>query len=112
MAVLEMSERELSRRRVMIDLADGRLTVEAAGALMGVGRRQVFRVCRAFASAGASGLVSRKHGRPSNRRRGAAFGSTTLALVRDHYADFGPMFAAEKLAVRHGLRVGVETLRQ
>jgi hypothetical protein len=37
--------------------------------LMGVGRRQVFRLCRVFAAAGASGLVSRKRGRPSNRRR-------------------------------------------
>ena len=69
MAVIQMSERELSRLRVMIDLADGRLTVEAAGALMGVGRRQVFRLSRAFAAAGELGLVSRKRGRPSNRRR-------------------------------------------
>src|SRR6202050_1549864 len=83
MAVIQMSERELSRLRVMIDLADGRLTVEAAGTLMGVGRRQVFRLCRAFAAAGASGLVSRKRGRPSNRRRGAAFRDTTLALIRE-----------------------------
>lgn len=67
MAVIQMSERELSRLRVMIDLADGRLTVEAAGVLMGVGRRQVFRLCRAFAASGASGLVSRKRGRPSTR---------------------------------------------
>jgi Helix-turn-helix domain len=112
MAVIQMSERELSRLRVMIDLEDGRLTVEAAGALMGVGRRQVFRLCRAFAAAGASGLVSRKRGRPSNRRRGTAFRSTALALVREHYTDFGPTFAAEKLVARHRLRVGVETLRQ
>jgi hypothetical protein len=112
MAVIQMSDRELSRLRVIIDLADGRLTVEAAATLMGVGRRQVFRLCRAFAANGASGLVSRKRGRPSNRRRGAAFRSTVLALVRAHYADFGPTFAAEKLAARHGLGVGVETLRQ
>jgi hypothetical protein len=39
MAVTQMSDRELSRLRVMIDLADERLTIEAASALMGVGRR-------------------------------------------------------------------------
>ncbi len=93
MAAIQMSDRELSRLRVMIDLADGRLTVEAAGVPMGVGQRQVFRLCRVFAAAGATGLVSKKRGRPSNRRRGAAFRSTTLALVRQHYADFGPTFA-------------------
>ena len=51
MTVFQMSDRELSRLRVMIDLADGRLTVEAAATLMDMGRRQVFRLRRAFAVA-------------------------------------------------------------
>ena len=81
-------------------------TFAAAGTLMGVGRRQVFRLRRAFAADGASGLVSRERGRPSNRRRGATFRSTVLALIRERYADFGPTLAAEKLLGRHGLGVG------
>ncbi len=32
--------------------------------------------------------------------------------MREHYPDFGPTLAAEKLTARHGLRLGVETLRQ
>ena len=86
MTVIQMSDRELSRLRVMIDLADGRLTLEAAGMLMGICRRQVFWLRRAFATAGASGLTSRKRGRPSNRKRGEAFQRTVLALVREHPA--------------------------
>jgi hypothetical protein len=35
-----------------------------------------------------------------------------MALVRDRYADFGPILAAEKLAERHGLTVSRETLRK
>lgn len=35
-----------------------------------------------------------------------------LTLVREQYADFGPTLAAEKVAARHGLHLGVETLRQ
>jgi hypothetical protein len=112
MTVIQMSQRELSRLRVMIDLADGRLPVAAAAELMGLGRRQVFRLRQAFAAAGPSGLISRKRGRPSNRQHGESFRRTVLALVREHYADFGPTLAAEKLAARHGLRLGVETLRQ
>ena len=38
--------------------------------------------------------------------------STVLTLVREHYPDFGPTLAVEKLAARQGLHVGVETLRQ
>jgi hypothetical protein len=96
----------------MIDLADGRITVEAAAALMGLGRRQVFRLRRSFAADAASGLVSRKRDRPSNRQYGETFRRTVLALVRQNYPDFGPTFAAEKLASCQGLRLGVETLRQ
>jgi hypothetical protein len=112
MTVIQMSDRELTRLRVMIDLTDGRLTPEAAATLMGIGRRQLFRLRRSFASDGPSALVSRKRGRPSNRKRGETFQRTVLTLVREHYPDFGPTLAAEKLAERHGLRVGVETLRQ
>ena len=112
MTVIEMSERELSRLRVVIDLSDRRLTVEAAGTLMGLGRRQVYRLRRTFATDGPTAVVSRKRGRPSNHRHGETFRRTVLALVHEHYSDFGPTLAAEKLAARHGLRVGVETLRQ
>jgi hypothetical protein len=34
-----------------------------------------------------------------------------IALVRQRYADFGPTFAAEKLAEHHNLKVSRETLR-
>jgi hypothetical protein len=46
MAVIQMSERELTRLSVLIDLSDDRLTVEAAGTLLGLGRRQVYRLRR------------------------------------------------------------------
>jgi hypothetical protein len=112
MTVIQVSERELSRLRVMVELADGRLTVAAAAELVGLGRRQVYRLRRALATTGPAGLVSKKRGRPSNRRHGAIFRRTVLTLVRERYCDFGPTLAAEKLATRHGLYLGVETLRQ
>ena len=111
MTVIQMSDRELTRLRVMIDLSDGRLTLEAAGTLMGIGRRQVFAFVGPLRPV-ADRVVSRKRGRASNRRHGETFRRTVLALVREHYPDFGPTLAAEKLAERHGLRLGVETLRQ
>src|ERR1700723_1505714 len=100
MTVMQMSERELTRLRVLIDLSDRRLTVEAAGGLMGVGRRQVYRLRHAFAADGPVALVSRKRGRPSNHRRGETFRRTVLTLVREHYPDFGPTLAVESW--RHG----------
>jgi hypothetical protein len=111
MTVVTMSRAEFSRLQVMIDLADDRLTVDAAGELLGLGRRQTYRVLAAFRAQGPGGLISRQRGRRSNRAYGPAFRKSVLWLVRDRYHDFGPTLAAEKLA-QDGLHVGVETLRQ
>jgi hypothetical protein len=71
MTVITMSRNELTRLRVLIDIGDGRLSVEDATGLIGVGRRQIYRLLDAFRVHGADGLISRKRGRPSNRARGA-----------------------------------------
>jgi hypothetical protein len=77
--VIQMSDRELTRLRVMIDLADDRLTVDAAATLIGLGRRQIYRLRRAFSADGPAGLASRKRGRPSNRKRGETFRAMVLS---------------------------------
>ena len=112
MTVITMSRKELTRLRVLIDIADGRLSVADATGLIGVGRRQIYRLLQAFRAGGADGLVSRKRGGPSNRALGSVFRETVLAIVRERYTDFGPTLAAEKLSELHGLDLGVETLRQ
>ena len=80
MTVITMSRKELARLRVLIDVADGRLTVADATGLIGVGRRQIYRLLDAFRARGADGLLSRKRGRPSNRALGAVFRDTVLAI--------------------------------
>jgi hypothetical protein len=75
--------------RVVIDLADGRTRVEEAAALMGLQRRQVYRLLDAFRACGPDALISKRRGKPSNRAHGAAFRQTCLAIVRERYEDFG-----------------------
>jgi hypothetical protein len=53
MTVIAMSRKELSRLQILIGLADGRTRVEDAAALMGMGRRQVYRLLDAFRAHGA-----------------------------------------------------------
>src|SRR5580700_532442 len=74
MTVITMSRNELTRLRVLIDVADGRLSVADATGLIGVGRRQIYRLLQAFRAEGADGLISRKRGGPSSRALGLVSG--------------------------------------
>ncbi len=112
MTVIAMSRTEIDRMSVLQDLASGRIKGAEASTLMRLGRRQVFRLARAFAQGGLEALVSRRRGRPSNRSYPAALRTEVLGIIRDRYPDFGPTFAAEKLAELHGIHVARETLRQ
>ena len=69
MTVRLMSDRELTRLEVLRDLDQRRLTTEAVAQLLGLERRQVFRLLKAYRTDGATGLISKQRGRPSNRRK-------------------------------------------
>jgi hypothetical protein len=64
-----MSDQELERLEVLQDLDRGRLTTAAAGQLLGLERRQVFRLLKAYRIEGPPGLISKRRGRRSNRRK-------------------------------------------
>lgn len=112
MTVLAMSHGELSRFDTLMRVDRGELRVDDAAALLGLKRRQVFRLLDRMRTEGVAGLVSRKRGRPSNRRYSDARREQIMGLVREHYPDFGPTLAREYLAERHGITVACETLRQ
>ena len=112
MTVLAMSHGELSRFDTLMRVERGELRVEDAAILLGLKRRQVFRLLERMRTEGASGLVSRKRGQPSNRRHSDVFRDQIVAIVREHYHDFGPTLAREYLVERHGITLACETLRQ
>ena len=112
MAVLSMSDGELRRLEVLRDVNRGGLPVSAAARLLGRSERQVWRLLKAFRCDGAAGLISKKRGRPSNRKTAAAVRAAVLWIVRQNYSDFGPTLAAEKLAAEHGFSLSDETLRK
>ena len=106
-----MSDRELRRLEVLQDLDRRRLRPAAAGQLLGLERRQVFRLLKAYRIEGPTGLISKRRGRRGNRRKPEALRRAVLTIVRQWYWDFGPTLAAEKLREDHGIAVGRETLR-
>jgi hypothetical protein len=106
-----MSDRELGRFEVLRDLDQRRLTAAAAGQLLGLERRQVFRLLKAYRLEGPTGLISKRRGCPSNRRKPEELRTEALAIIRERYWDFGPTLAAEKLREVHKIALGRETLR-
>jgi hypothetical protein len=111
-AVLSVSDGELRRLEVLRDVDRDGLPVGAAARLLERSERQVWRLLKAFRAEGAAGLISKKRGRPSNRKTAASVRAAVLWIVRQNYADFGPTLAAEKLAAEHGFAFSSETLRQ
>ncbi len=109
---LTMSLKERDRLVTLRALDAGRLTQRQAAEQLGITERQVRRSLQRFRAQGDAGLVHRSRGQPSNRRLPPEFREQVLAIVRERYHDFGPTFAAEKLAEGHSLRVSSETLRK
>ena len=112
MGMVLMSKRELNRIDVLARLESGRLTPAAAAELLRVSERQVYRL---------HAPLSRWTVRPGSPIAVAAAPPTIACRMScatmpspwcgEHYADFGPTLAAEKLEDRHDLRVSRETLR-
>lgn len=112
MGWVEMSERELNRIEVLSEVETGRLRAEDAAGLLGLSRRQVFRLLARFRADGPSGLAHKARGRAPNNAIGVAWRAQVLDLIRLQFADFGPTFAAEKLAELHDIHLSHETVRK
>jgi transposase len=110
--LLTMSQQEIERISIIEQVISKRLKQSKAGQLLKVSSRQVRRLVRAYRRDGASGLMSKHRGRVGNNRHEDEVKKNALQFVYEHYADFGPTLAAEKLHERHGMLVNKETLRQ
>jgi len=111
MTVVSMSKQEFSRLDVLLRVQSGRLHIADACTLIGLQRRQIFRLLHGLKQDDATSLLSKRRGKPSNNRLPSEVRTLALSIVRKRYADFGPTLAPEKLAEQHGCSVSRETLR-
>jgi transposase len=99
-----MSQKEAKRGQVMELLLAGKIDQKEAGKMLAVGVRQIKRILRRYRNLGLPGLISKKRGRVSNRRVVEAIRATAIKMIGEHYHDFGPTLAAEKLAELHDIQ--------
>ena len=107
-----MTTTELARLAAMQRLETGRLTQAEVARQLGLSVRQVKRLWSRYRLDPKGGLLSRRRGRPSNRRTDPALLDRAVEIMQKHYADFGPTFAAEKLRECDGVVIDHETLRR
>ena len=112
MDLLKMSMKEVNRLEVMQRLDGKRLKQKAAAELLRMSERQVKRLLRCYRQGGASGLISKRRGRPSNNQLAEETKRKVLDLLKDKYKGFGPTFACEKLVELDGLKISDESVRQ
>ncbi len=101
-----------NRLAVITKLVEGEITTQMAAVRLGISTRQVRRLVERFGESGPVGLQSRKYGKTSNRQLPSGIAQRALAAIREHYPDFGPTLAREKLMERHGVVLSVETVRK
>jgi transposase len=107
-----MSNRELTRLEAIQRIKDTRLTQKEAARMLNLSVRQIKRLYRAYKAQGARGLVSQRRGKPSNNRLDPETMQTAIDLIYEHYRDFGPTLAHEKLTEKHKLQVSRESVRR
>src|SRR5262249_34595556 len=109
--LLPMSQRELTRLEVIQRVKRKTLKQRQAAELLSISVRQVKRLCKAYQTRGAAGLISKRLGQPSNNRLCENTLNKVRQLLRSRYPDFGPTLATEKLATE-GVPLSIETVRQ
>jgi transposase len=107
-----MSDKEITRLEVMQRLKDKRLTQEEAARMLKLSIRQIKRLYRVYRSEGAKGLISARRGKESNNRLDAQVIQQATDLIYEHYRDFGPTLAHEKLVEVHRLKLSDESVRR
>jgi transposase len=107
-----MGQKELLRSKILEMVKQGKMTLKAAVKTMGISYRQGIRLYSKYLQEGDAGLIHGNYGKRSNNRTDETVLNSALIAYRNRYSDFGPTFAAEKMAEEDGIKIGVSVLRR
>ena len=112
MPYISMSQKELNRYDIIQRSLRKEITVQKAGELLNLSERQIYRLRARVKKKGAQGLVHGNRGKSSNRRIPDNEREEIIRLLHQHYYDFKPTHASEKLEENHGIKRDPKTIRQ
>jgi transposase len=110
--LIPLTKKEHERLAMVRRVMKGELKQKVAAELLGLSTRQVRNLMRKVEKEGVKGLAHGNRGRPSPKRMAQLLVDRIVSLVKAHYRDFKPKFAAEKLWQKEKIRVSDEKMRQ
>jgi len=110
---IAMSQEERDKLEWLKRAQDKVISQREAAGRIGVSERWVRKLLRGMKKHGDGVVVHGLRGRASNRKIAAKVQAQVIELLKQpDWHDFGPTFASEHLAKRHGIEVSDETLRK
>lgn len=110
---IAMSQEERDELNWLKRAKEGSISQREAAQKMGVSDRWVRTLLKRMSKQGDSVVVHGLRGRPSNRKLSAETQRKALKILKQpDWHDFGPTFASQQLAKRHGIEVSDETIRK
>ena len=110
--IFSMTEKDLSLYNLILKTEEGALKQVKAAELLGISDRHYRRLLKGFREKGHEALLSKKRGKPSNRRIKDSIRSQIIEKLKTTYQDCGPYFAWQKLVSVEKIQVSDETVRQ
>jgi len=107
-----MNEAEQRRIIVLNHLQAGALFNAVASELLGISKRQLQRLHKAYREEEAAGLVHGNRGRQAHNAVGAEVAAQVVELARDKYTGFNHQHLTEMLAENHGIELSRPTVRR
>ena len=107
-----MGKKERLRGKVLEMVKQEQMTLKAAAVMLRVSYRQSKRLYAAYMKKGDVALIHGNYGKRSNNRTEESVLTRAVEAYRQRYNDFGPTFAAEKLAEEEGIIISVSVLRR
>ncbi|BBG58948.1 helix-turn-helix domain-containing protein [Providencia rustigianii] len=102
---------DVKRLKVIQDVIDQRLPTKMAAQRLGISARQCRRLLVRYRADGPLGIANQRRGKPSNNQLPTGLSEYALTIIQEHYHDFGPTLACEKLAEQHDVYLSKETVR-
>lgn len=110
--VIRMSKKELNQIEIFEKLKRREIRQKRAASILGLSVRQVKRKLRRYRLQGPDSLIHKARGKNSNNQITQKKLDQAIKIVKNHYWDFGPTLAHEKLIKEHKCQLSLSTLRK